>query len=144
MLFLSQNYYKYSKSQFEKMASSTDTFLGYMFAKNRHINLKFIMLYVQVYFYIILYGFLKIWKILDLGKSYIKISVFPFWGVKKNVFWKIRDSSLKELLILRHLVLFVCILLLISIFGDFSNIYPFSTKNGMTLGHLNRHISKKN
>ena len=37
---------------------------------------------------------------------------------------------------------FVCILLLNSISGDFSNIYQFSIKNGMKLGHLNRHISK--
>ena len=33
---------------------------------------------------------------------------------------------------------FICILLLISIFGHFSSIYQFSAENGMTLGHLNR------
>ena len=49
---------------------------------------------------------------------------------------------MKDLSIIRLLVLFVCILLKISIFGDFAKIYPFSTKNGITLGHLHRYISK--
>ena len=64
-------------------------------------------------------SYLKILKKKDFGKSYIKISVFNFLESKNIFFWKIRDSTLKELLLLRHLVLFVCILLLISIFGDF-------------------------
>ena len=93
--------------------------------------------------------FFKFWILKK--KIYKKLS-FSFLGLFFGTafFGKIRDSSLNELLILRYLVLFICILLLISIFGDFSNIYPFSTKNGMTLdhaifakSHLNRHISKR-
>ena len=44
------------------MTSSTDTVFGYIFAKNRHINLKFSILYFQVQFYKF-YGFLKFMKI---------------------------------------------------------------------------------
>ena len=84
--------------------------------------------------------FSKFEKKIDFAKSYIKIC-FHFLGSQK-LFLKIWDSSLKKLSILRHLVLFVCILLLISILSDFSNICPFSTKNGMTLGHKARHILK--
>ena len=49
---------------------------------------------------------------------------------------------MKELFIFRLLVLCICILLQIYIFGDFSNTYKFSTKNGMTMGHLNWYDSK--
>ena len=50
---------------------------------------------------------------------------------------------MKELTILRHLVFFVSILLSISIFGDFSNIYPFSTKKWHDLGSLKSAFFKK-
>ena len=124
------------------MASSTDTVFGYMFTKYTYINLKFGMLYAQACFYNILYGLLKILKILDFGKSYIEIKVFHFLGSPKNCFWKIRDSRMKDLSILRLSVLLVSILLKIPIFSDFANIYPFSTKNCITLGCLNRYSSK--
>ena len=52
--------------------------------KKRYIiNLKFSMLYAQVQVYSIVYGFIKVLKIFDFGKRYIKILVFNFWGVKK-------------------------------------------------------------
>ena len=119
--------------------TSTDTVFGLYVCKNRYINLKFGMLFAQVWFYNILYGFLKILKVLDFVKSYIKTLVFPFFREsKKKLFWKIRDSRMKYLLILRILVLFVCILLQISIFGNFANIYfrpkmawPWVTKIGI-------------
>ena len=56
-----------------------------MFAKNRYINLKFVMLYAQVRFYNILHGFLKI---LDFGNRYLKMSVFLFFGKQKTFFGK--------------------------------------------------------
>ena len=55
-----------------------------MFAKNRYTNLDFGMLYAQVCFYNILYGFVEIFKILDLKNIYIKISVFHFLESQKN------------------------------------------------------------
>ena len=49
----------------------------------------------------------------------------------------------KEHVILRCLVLFICILLKVAIFGDFANIYQFSIKKGLILGHLHRYNSKR-
>ena len=46
------------------MTSSTNTILGYMFAENRYINLKFGMLYDQACFYDTFDG---LWKILKIG-----------------------------------------------------------------------------
>ena len=47
----------------------------------------------------------------------------------------------KELPILRLLLLFYLHFALNLYFGDFSNIYQFSTQEGITLGHLNRYSS---
>ena len=44
-------------------------FVGYVFVKYRYINLKYGMPDVQVWFYRILYVFLKKIKILDFVKS---------------------------------------------------------------------------
>ena len=121
---------KYSKSQFEKMTSSTDTFFfGCMFF-NRYIILKFGMRYVQTQFYNILYVF------------FLNFENFGFLEFL-DIFWKIRDSHFKELFILRLVVHFICIFQKIFFFGDLSNIQKFSPKNGMTMGHLNRYNSKK-
>ena len=73
----------------------------------------------------------------DFVKYLITISCFYSLG-KKIICWKIRDSHFEGLLTLRLLLLSFCILLKISTFGDFSNIYQISTKNGMTLRHLSR------
>ena len=83
--------------------------------------------------------FWKFCKFWILEKVVQKAQFLIFW---EYFFSKIRDSSLKELLILRHLVLFVCIWLLISIFGDFLNIYEFSTKNGMTCSLKSAYFEK--
>ena len=77
-----------------------------MFAKNRHINLKFSMLYVQVQVYNKLYVFLFFFENFGFWRKLYNNLSFYFLGVKKKLFGKIRDSSLKELIILRHLVLF--------------------------------------
>ena len=79
---------------------------GYMFAKNRYINLIFGMLDARAWFYNMLYVFLKI---LDFGK--LKILFFLVLGVKKHFWGRIRDCHLKELYILCLLVIFICILL---------------------------------
>ena len=91
----------------EKWHNQRIRFLGYMFAKNRYINLKFGMFYAQPLFYN-MYAFLEIWK--KGFCSYIKVSVFFDFG-GKNIFGEIRDGHSKELLILCILVPFICILL---------------------------------
>ena len=116
-----------------------------MSAKNRYINLRLGMLYAHWLVprtqSLVLQHIVRVLKFLDIEKSYIKISVFSFFGGKH--FWKIRDSHLKDLLILRLSVLLTCTSLKISIFDDFSNICQFPTKKiGMTSGHLNRYNSK--
>ena len=54
-------------------------------------------------------------------KKLYKIFCFSFFMESKKLFRKIRDSEMKDPLILRFLVPFVCILLKISIFGDFDD-----------------------
>ena len=119
-------------------------FLGYIFAKNRYTNLKFGNLACDMprHNSTTYCTFWNILKNLDFVKRYIKI---PFFNILliKTISWKIRDRHFKVFLILCLVVLFVCILLKIFIFGDFSNIYQFSTKNGMTLGNLNGYNSKR-
>ena len=73
----------------------------------------------------------------------IKFHCFTF-GVKESCFWKILGGHFKERFNQNILVLFIGILSEISIFYDFSNIYQFSTKNGMTLVHLYRYNSQNN
>ena len=72
-------------------------------------------------------------------KSYIKFLFFLLFG-GNNHFGNIRDSYLKELLILRLLVLFICILLQFSTFWWFFQTYFY--QNGMTFDHLNWCYSK--
>ena len=100
--------YKCSKSQLRKMTSSTNTFfLGYMYAKNRYINMEFGIVYAQAWawFYNILYGFSKLEKWI-LTESYIKNQFFYSW-VNKIVSWNIQDSHVKEFFILPLLMLFI-------------------------------------
>ena len=104
-----------------------------MFAKNRHINLKFSMLNFQEHVYNILCYFLKIWKILDFGKSYIKISVFNFLGMiflgkPRQQFERANNFTSCAVLCL-HFTFNLY-------FWDFSNIYPFSTKKWHDLESL--------
>ena len=56
---------------------------------------------------------------------------------------KIPDGHFEDLLFYVFLALFICILLSVSVFGDFSNIYQSSAKHCATLGHLNRYLKKK-
>ena len=66
-------------------------------------------------------------KILGFVKSYIEISVLKFLGIKM-FFWKIRYCHYKKLLILRHLVPFICILLSISFLVIFLTFINFRLK----------------
>ena len=73
-------------------------------------------------------------------KKLYKEFIFSRFGC---IFLKIRDGYFKELLILRILMLFSCIFLKIAIFGNFSNINQFSTKNGIPLRQLYPYNSKR-
>ena len=63
-----------------------------------------------------------------------KISILLLLG-KRITFRRIQDVYFKALFILLYLF-FISILLKIAIFGDFSNINQFPTKNGMISGQL--------
>ena len=85
----------------------------------------------------------RFWKLRKgFWKMFYNTFSFLHFGYKTIMFRKIPDSHFKELFILRLLVLCICILLTIAIFGDFSNIYQFPTKNDMTFGHLHQYNSK--
>ena len=77
---------------------------------------------------------------LDFEKSYIKVSVFLHFF--KNNFFENPRYAFEITLYLTRFSTFYFILLQISIFGDFPNIYQFSTKSCMTLGHLNGYSPK--
>ena len=53
-----------------------------MFAKNAYINLKFGMLYAYAWFYDMLYGFLKILKVMDIEKLYKNFGFFICFHAK--------------------------------------------------------------
>ena len=76
--------------------------------------------------------FSKISKVLDFVKSYIQISAF----LTSCFFGKIRDSHFEELLILRLLLPFICIMLKIYIFDDFSNISSIFDPKWHDIGSL--------
>ena len=133
--------WKYSKSQFEKWHQRI-RFWGYVCQKwvyqpeIWHALCTGMVLQHIVRFFI---GFFYNFGALE--KFIWKSQFFIFERVQKR-FWENRDSSLKELLILRLLVLFYLHFTLNLYFWKFSNIYPFSTKNDMTVGHLYQYISK--
>ena len=90
---------------------STDTVLGlygcqkYIYQpKNRHSRCPGMVLQPIVRFFENSENF-EFWE-----KSYLKVSFFQFWGLKKKTFLENRDSHFKQLYTLRILVFF-CILL---------------------------------
>ena len=98
-------------------------FLGYMFAKNRYINLKLDMPDIQASFYNIHSGFPKCQKFWVLEKLRKEI-IFILW--LKNLFGKNRESHLKERFVLRLLMSFIYILFQILLwhFQTFINFRP--------------------
>ena len=76
------------------MTSSTNTFLGYIYAKNRYINLEFGIVYAQAWFYNILYGFSKL-KQWVLTESYIENQFFFIFGSAKSFLRKSKIVMLK-------------------------------------------------
>ena len=109
------------------MTSSTDMVLAYMFAKNRYIKLKFGMLDLQAWLYNICTLFYFFANFGFCKKLYKNFSIFTSWV--KFIFAKIRDSHFEEVLIIRLSLIFICIMLQFSVFGDLPTIYQFSTKN---------------
>ena len=101
----------------------------------RYINLEFFRPDIQVWFYNMSNGFMKILKIFNFVKSYLKILVFYFLSTKV-IFWKIRDSHFEELLVVQLVMLFICILLKIHIFGDFFNHLSIFAQKWHDIGSL--------
>ena len=66
----------------------------------------------------VLHHIFRFWEILDFEKKKVTKNLSLSFG-HIILLGGIRDSHCKDLFILRLLVLFVCILLKISIFGDF-------------------------
>ena len=110
-------------------------FLGYTFAKNRYINLKFGMLDVRIWFYDMFSVCVEILKFLDFNKKYKNQSLGVCVCVK-NHFLKKQDGQFRDIFVLRSLVYFLYFIFNIYL-GEFSNFCQFSTKKCKTLAIFN-------
>ena len=141
IIFISVRCLEMLKIAIWKMTSSTDTVFGLYFLPKIYISTWNLACQRPRHGSTTsLSFFLKILKILDFWKGYIEVSVFIF-GVKDHFVENLKRTSYKTLYF-TYVDFFTCILFKIAILGDFSNIYEFSTKNDMALGHLHRIIQK--
>ena len=131
-LFLRFCYRNSQNRSLNKWRHQRIRFLCHMSAKNRDINLKCGMPDDQAWVYnmYVFCNFCKFWIWKKSAKNYI---CFTFL----IIFVSSEMTVLKNCLFcVLHFFLFAFCLK--SHFCDFSNIYQFSTRNGMTLGHLHQ------
>ena len=109
--------------------------------KYRWIFLKFGMKIVYIRFYDTHYVFFKFLKILDFIKVFQKISIFQnFEGQNSKL--EISRYPFCRVCHFTSKLVFLCGLLLNSIFGEFLNIEPILVKIGVKSPHKNANFSK--